>query len=99
MNREEFKLACLAILDGVASEHPAGHQGKLAARYLLRTGGGAAIELLFEKGPNTPPNLWLSGSTSTTASWTGSTTGIRRPRRSIRPSMPPADPATVDILR
>ncbi len=59
MNRDDFKQACLTILDGVASEHPVGHQGKLAARYLMRTGRGDSIELMFEKGAKTPPNLWI----------------------------------------
>lgn len=59
MNRDEFKLACLRILNGVAAEHPVGHQGKLAARYLLRKGGGDTVELMFEKGPTSSPNLWL----------------------------------------
>lgn len=57
MNRAQLKLDCLAILDARASEHPAGHQGKLAARYLLRCASGA-VELMFEKAPATPANLW-----------------------------------------
>ncbi|MCP5389846.1 MAG: hypothetical protein H6915_08775 [Novosphingobium sp.] len=59
-DREDLKRACLAALDAVAVEHPAGHQGKLAARYVLHTPRGAAIEIMFEKGPKTPAHLWMS---------------------------------------
>ena len=33
-DRAALKSAVLAILDQVALEHPVGHQGKLAARYV-----------------------------------------------------------------
>ncbi len=59
MNREELKRLCLARLDDCAREHPAGHQGKLAARYLLQNAAGDTVELMFEKGPKTPANLWV----------------------------------------
>ena len=59
MDRADLKRACLVALDAVAVEHPAGHQGKLAARYVLRNSAGEAIELMFEKGPQTPANLWM----------------------------------------
>lgn len=58
-DREALKRACLAALDEVAVEHGAGHQGKLAARYVLQDRRGAAIELMFEKGPKTPAHLWM----------------------------------------
>ncbi len=58
-NRDDLKRACLAALDAVALEHPAGHQGKLAARYVLHTRRSEAIELMFEKGPKTPAHLWM----------------------------------------
>lgn len=59
VGRATLKLACLRQLDARAIEHPAGHQGKLAARYLLRSSGGEGIELMFEKGPNSSANLWV----------------------------------------
>ncbi|MCV2866898.1 hypothetical protein [Defluviimonas sp. WL0075] len=59
-DRDDLKRACLAALDAVAVEHPAGHQGKLAARYVLHTPRGAAIEIMFEKGPKTLANLWMN---------------------------------------
>jgi hypothetical protein len=60
MNRDDLKAACVRHLDERAIEHPAGHQGKLAARYVLRGQGGDVIELMFEKGPGTRPNLWVA---------------------------------------
>ncbi|HCP80368.1 MAG TPA: hypothetical protein DIT67_01795 [Octadecabacter sp.] len=41
-------------------EHPAGQQGELAARYLLRNSSGDTMALMFEKGANTPANLWIA---------------------------------------
>lgn len=60
MDRNELKLQCLELLDARASEHPAGHQGTLVARYLLRGHNGDVTELMFEKGPKTPANLWVA---------------------------------------
>lgn len=60
MDREELKQACLERLEAVAIEHPSGHQGKLAARYLLRCRDGDRAEVMFEKGPKTPANLWMA---------------------------------------
>ncbi len=60
MNREKLKLRCLAQLDERATKHPAGHQGKLAARYLLRHSSGDVVAVMFEKGPDTPANLWVA---------------------------------------
>jgi hypothetical protein len=59
-DRAALKSAVLAILGQVALEHPVGHQGKLAARYVLRSQSGERIELMFEKGPKSPPHLWMS---------------------------------------
>ncbi|WP_304774728.1 hypothetical protein [Cypionkella sp.] len=59
MTRQELKSACLAMLDQNAVEHPAGHQGKLAARYVLRSKVGARIGLMFEKSDKTKPLLWV----------------------------------------
>lgn len=58
--RSELKAACLAILDEQAIEHPLGHQGVHAVRYLLRCDGGDRAELMFEKGDRTPANLWVA---------------------------------------
>ncbi|WP_211341135.1 hypothetical protein [Paracoccus methylarcula] len=62
MNREELKLACLALLDEAAVEHPSGHQGKSVARYILRSVNDDRIELMFEKGENSRANLWVAKS-------------------------------------
>lgn len=59
-DRAALKSAVLAQLDQVAMEHPIGHQGKLAARYVLRSQSGERIELMFEKGPKSPPHLWMT---------------------------------------
>ncbi len=57
--RDVLKADLLKRLSEVAVEHPAGHQGKLAARFILRSNSGEGIELMFEKGPTSPPNLWV----------------------------------------
>jgi hypothetical protein len=59
MSRDTLKVAVVQRLAQVAVEHPAGHQGKLAARFILRTTDGERIELMFEKGPASPANLWV----------------------------------------
>lgn len=59
LDRQALKAACIEMLDRCAVEHPAGHQGKLAARYVLRNTQGDRIELMFEKGEKTPPHLWI----------------------------------------
>ncbi|MFC7705219.1 hypothetical protein ACFQXB_13545 [Plastorhodobacter daqingensis] len=59
MPRKELKAACLALLDRHAVEHPAGPQGKLVARYLLRSTSGERVSLMFEKHEKTKPHLWL----------------------------------------
>ncbi|ETD86372.1 hypothetical protein ACTTAF_13365 [Rhodobacter capsulatus] len=58
--RADLKRACLAMLDAVAIEHPAGHQGVYVARYLLVSRGGDRIGLMFEKGERSAANLWLA---------------------------------------
>jgi len=60
MGRDELKLNCLMHLDEVAMQHPSGHQGKLSARYLLRCSDGSMAEMMFEKRPDSPANLWLA---------------------------------------
>ena len=62
MNREMLIAACLALIDQVATEHPAGHQGKLAARYIIRSSSGERVGLMFEKGGKTKPYLWAARS-------------------------------------
>lgn len=52
-------MTCLDLLDRRAIEHPAGHQGKLAARYVLQSHGGERVGLMFEKGERTKPYLWV----------------------------------------
>lgn len=59
MTREDLKAACLALLDQAAVEHPAGHQGKLAARYTLRSAGGERLGLMFEKSEKAKSHLWV----------------------------------------
>lgn len=60
MTRDELRQAILQRLDRCALEHPRGHQRKLAARYLMHTPKGGAVELMFEKGPASAPNLWVA---------------------------------------
>lgn len=59
VDRAELKARCLELLDAMAIEHPAGH-GKLCARYIMRTQDGDRIELMFERGDNTRPHLWMA---------------------------------------
>lgn len=59
MSRDELRKACLDRLEQRATEHPAGHQGKLAARYIVHREDGERIGLMFEKGEKTRPNLWV----------------------------------------
>jgi hypothetical protein len=59
ISRAALKSACLRQLESRATAHPAGHQGKLAARFVLRSASGEGIELMFEKGPRAPANLWI----------------------------------------
>lgn len=59
MNRTQLKSAAEAILDRLADEHPLGHQASKAGRYVLRTAGGSAIELMLEKNDNSPVNIWV----------------------------------------
>lgn len=59
MSRAELKVACLELLDRVALEHPAGHQGKLAARYIMRSVNDDRVSMMFEKNEKTKPHLWI----------------------------------------
>ena len=60
MTRDELRKGCLDRLNERAVEHPAGHQGKLAARYVIRCSSGDITSLMFEKGPNSATNLWVA---------------------------------------
>ena len=59
MSREALKTAILARLSAVAREHPMGHQTTYAARFILPAQNGASVELMFQKGDNSPANLWV----------------------------------------
>ena len=59
MNREMLIAACLALIDQVATEHPAGHQGKLAARYIIRSSSGERVGLMFVQVVNQGLRLGL----------------------------------------
>lgn len=59
MSRNELRAMCIAVLESNAIEHPAGHQGTLAARYVLRCASGERIGLMFEKGTKAQPHLWV----------------------------------------
>ena len=60
MSRDMLVASCLALLDQVATEHPAGHQGKLSARFIIRSRSGERVGLMFEKGGRTKPYLWAA---------------------------------------
>lgn len=55
--RKALKNTCLELLDRVAVEHPAGHQFKLAARYVITSRGGERIGLMFEKHESVPAQV------------------------------------------
>lgn len=58
--RRALKDACLALLNTVAVEHPAGHQSKLAARYVIISRSGERIGLMFEKHESVPAQVWIA---------------------------------------
>lgn len=60
MTRDELRQAILSKLDACALEHPSGHQGSKAARYVMHTPKSGPVELMFEKGPTSAPNLWVA---------------------------------------
>ncbi|WP_114011724.1 exonuclease domain-containing protein [Cohaesibacter intestini] len=57
--RMQLKAQIVQMLDAVAIEHPSGHQKTYANRYVLKASHGRPIEIMFEKGENTPANLWV----------------------------------------
>ena len=60
MNREMLIAACLTQLGKASVEHPAGHKGKLAARYIIRSNNDERVGLMFEKSGKTKPYLWMA---------------------------------------
>lgn len=58
--RRSLKDDCLALLESMAVEHPAGHQSKLAARYIIISQSGERIGLMFEKHESAPAQVWVS---------------------------------------
>ncbi len=59
MDRTHLKSAIAAMMDVLATEHSLGHQEAYARRYILTTHSGKRIELMFEKSPKTPANIWV----------------------------------------
>lgn len=59
VDRSHLKTAIAAVLDALAEEHPLGHQDAYARRYILTTRSGKRVELMLEKSPKTPANLWI----------------------------------------
>lgn len=59
LSRRDLKRMCLEAFGRVALEHPAGHQGAYAARYVLYSDGGERIEFMFEKASKRPANVWF----------------------------------------
>lgn len=59
IDRSHLKTAIAAILDALAVEHPLGHQDAYARRYILTARSGRRIEVMFERSPRTPANLWI----------------------------------------
>lgn len=57
--RAQLKFACLSLLDASCAEHSAGHQAKLAARYVLVSYNGERVGMIFEKFAQAPAFLWL----------------------------------------
>lgn len=57
--RAELKSAIIDRLNAVCQEHPMGHQGAYANRYIFKGENGTTTEILFEKSDRTPANLWV----------------------------------------
>ena len=54
-----LKTAITMGLDAVAKEHRLKHQDSYANRYSMRSANDAPVEIMFEKGGNTLPHLWV----------------------------------------
>lgn len=62
LDREMLKLAMTALLDTIGAEHALKHQPSKARRYTICAKGGTPVELMLERGPKCPPNLWILAS-------------------------------------
>lgn len=58
-DRTVIKSAAVALLDALCEEHPVKHQDSKARRYMLVAPGGLPLEVMFERGPESRPNLWV----------------------------------------
>lgn len=56
--RMQLKKSIIGLLDGVGREHPSGHQGAYANRYVVSAAGGRPVEVMFEKSERVPANIW-----------------------------------------
>lgn len=59
-DRAMIKSAAVALLDALGREHPLKHQDSKARRYTLAAPGGAPLEIMFQRDPESPPNLWVA---------------------------------------
>lgn len=69
--RAALKTAIVARLDAVCEEHEMGHQGAYANRYVFKGENGTTTEILFQKNPESPANLWVLNSLLPAASIQG----------------------------
>ncbi|KAB2744596.1 hypothetical protein [Brucella anthropi] len=53
-----FKKQVEKMLDQAGREHRSRHQGVYANRYVIHVTGGVPFEVMYEKGAETPPNIW-----------------------------------------
>lgn len=58
-DRTMIKLAAVALLDALGEEHALKHQDSKARRYTVASPGGASLEVMFQRDPERPPNLWV----------------------------------------
>lgn len=57
--RAQLKSAIIERLNAVCQDHPMGHQGSKAARYIFKGENGTTVEIMFEKNEGTLANLWV----------------------------------------
>lgn len=67
ISRVQLKKSILVMLDMAALPHPMGNQDAYAARYIVKASSGRELELMFQKDPKSPPNLWCLSSVINTA--------------------------------
>lgn len=53
-----LKAAIQGMLGAIAEEHPLSPQPSKAARYRRTSRDGNAVEIMFKKNDDSPPNLW-----------------------------------------